>query len=348
MPAICFYREGRYLLANEFPASAILEDAEWAFKGALERHPVHAPSHAGLAEIALLKAFCTYDIAPGKLVEEAEMSARAALDIDPRLASAHIVLGAAACCRWNWSAAAAFDSAKQQAPDEVLSDPWYAAYLLATAVDGRYNAPVAHWEFLEQYPQAREPLRMMRLRMWEMKGNTFARAVSEVFFYATRHGTPDISQSTTSKKDWLMLGVFNCARMSEDGQRFRDAPSEDDEPHAQSLAKFLEGNRFIREIWPGLAPVFAATMGFHQIAQDMLDLLLKKAGNGYVRHSQLALAYMAARKNKEAVAELELACREHDPVMAWLHLWPMLDPLRKERKFKTLVKRMKLPESAGA
>jgi hypothetical protein len=222
-----------------------------------------------------------------------------------------------------------------------MIDPWYAAYLLAVAIDNRYDLNDQHWELLEKFPAINEPLRIMRLRMWETRGDTFAQAVSEVFFYATRHGTPEFSKHTLDSKNWLSLGVFNCAKMSEDGFRLRDRPT-DPETAALELSTFLNANRFISQIWPGLAPVFAAYMGFPRIAADMLDLLLQKASSGYVRHSQLALAYMAVGRNHEAVTELRLACKEHDPVMAWLHLWPILDPLRTDQKFQALVKRMEL------
>jgi hypothetical protein len=34
--------------------------------------------------------------------------------------------------------------------------------------------------------------------------------------------------------------------------------------------------------------------------------------------------------------------------MVWLHLWPVFDPLRGHRRFKTLIRRMKLPKAGLA
>jgi hypothetical protein len=58
---------------------------------------------------------------------------------------------------------------------------------------------------------------------------------------------------------------------------------------------------------------------------------------------QLALAYMAVNELEKAIKCLGHACDQHDPRMAWLHLWPILDPLRDRGEFKALVNRMGLP-----
>src|ERR1019366_5759763 len=50
----------------------------------------------------------------------------------------------------------------------------------------------------------------------------------------------------------------------------------------------------------------------------------------------MALMYMGLDRNQEAIEELGKACRDHDPLMVWLHLWPVLDPLRGEEGFKAL------------
>jgi hypothetical protein len=44
-----------------------------------------------------------------------------------------------------------------------------------------------------------------------------------------------------------------------------------------------------------------------------------------------------------AIDALGYACEENDPVMAWLHLLPIFDPLREEPGFKKLIERMNLP-----
>jgi len=62
----------------------------------------------------------------------------------------------------------------------------------------------------------------------------------------------------------------------------------------------------------------------------------------------MALIYMAFGCNQEAIKQLGKACDDLNPLMAWLHLWPILDPLREEEDFKALIRRMNLPASALA
>jgi tetratricopeptide (TPR) repeat protein len=46
-----------------------------------------------------------------------------------------------------------------------------------------------------------------------------------------------------------------------------------------------------------------------------------------------------------AISALEYACEACDPVMAWLHLLPIFDPLRDRPAFRELIKRMNLPNT---
>jgi len=56
-----------------------------------------------------------------------------------------------------------------------------------------------------------------------------------------------------------------------------------------------------------------------------------------------ALAFVGMGRTDEALAELEQACNDGHPLMVWLHIWPVLDPLRERKRFKKLIARMNLP-----
>ena len=58
---------------------------------------------------------------------------------------------------------------------------------------------------------------------------------------------------------------------------------------------------------------------------------------------QVALAQMAMGKPDDAIAELRRAQEEGDPFTVWLHLWPVLDPLREHPEFQSLIADMNLP-----
>ena len=96
----------------------------------------------------------------------------------------------------------------------------------------------------------------------------------------------------------------------------------------------------------GLMVVAYCEMGkmhesFNVNARALMEQM--EAGLQHQGPLSLALAYMGLGKPEEAIATLEEACGEGHPLMAWLHLWPVLDPLRGLESFKRLVAKMNLP-----
>jgi hypothetical protein len=58
------------------------------------------------------------------------------------------------------------------------------------------------------------------------------------------------------------------------------------------------------------------------------------------RPVNLAVAHLAMEEPDKAIGRLEKACAAHDPVMVWLHLWPIFDPSREHPRSCALVARM--------
>ena len=55
----------------------------------------------------------------------------------------------------------------------------------------------------------------------------------------------------------------------------------------------------------------------------------------------MALGYMAVGKHKKALKELVRACLEHDPLTAWLSLWPVFGAFRSTKEFQTMMKHVR-------
>lgn len=81
--------------------------------------------------------------------------------------------------------------------------------------------------------------------------------------------------------------------------------------------------------------------GFQQKADSLLDDL--EADAQWTGPLSFALAYMGKGKTEEAIAKLTDAMDDGHPLMVWLHLWPVFDPLREHEGFGRLVARMNLP-----
>ena len=84
------------------------------------------------------------------------------------------------------------------------------------------------------------------------------------------------------------------------------------------------------------APVDWFTVG-HQI-------LKQRAARTYVRPTDLATAYAACGRNKEAFTWLEKAYREHDSSLVSLKTDITLDKLRPDPRFQDLLRGMNFPQ----
>jgi tetratricopeptide (TPR) repeat protein len=74
---------------------------------------------------------------------------------------------------------------------------------------------------------------------------------------------------------------------------------------------------------------------------DQLAAMLRYSRSKHVAPMQIALGYMGLRKEKEAVAALAQAREEHDPLMAWLHLWPVFKELHPAEEFQRLIRHIR-------
>ena len=96
----------------------------------------------------------------------------------------------------------------------------------------------------------------------------------------------------------------------------------------------------------GLVVLARAEIGKqHASLQQKADSLLDdlEADAQWTGPLSFALAYMGMGKTEEAIAKLTDAMDDGHPLMVWLHLWPVFDPLREHEGFGRLVARMNLP-----
>jgi serine/threonine-protein kinase len=95
------YLRGKHLVEQARPES--LRRAKTYFEEALSRDPQFAPAHAGLATVYGLLAYLYEEPAANAARQEAE--ARRAIEVQPDLAEAYVVLGDhLRYFRWNWAA----------------------------------------------------------------------------------------------------------------------------------------------------------------------------------------------------------------------------------------------------
>ena len=71
-----------------------------------------------------------------------------------------------------------------------------------------------------------------------------------------------------------------------------------------------------------------------------LVTMLRYSRSKHVAPMQMALGYLAVEKQRKACKALAQAREEHDPLAAWLHLWPVLEGLRSGEEFQRLLRQI--------
>ena len=133
------YLKGRYYW-NKRTVEDFKKGIEY-FQQAIEKDPSYALAYAGLADSYILLA--TYNfLPPTEAIPKARAAAMRALDIDSKLAEAHVSLATIEGeNEWNWSAAEKeFKQALKINPNYATAHQWYGEYL---AVMGRFEEALA-------------------------------------------------------------------------------------------------------------------------------------------------------------------------------------------------------------
>jgi tetratricopeptide (TPR) repeat protein len=310
------------------------------FEVAIKREPSYALAHAALAEVSFREALYSSKSAPAKWIKKAEGAAREALSINSDTWRAHIVLGGIHCGRFDWDQAkSAFETAMRIAPLETEEHFFYLAFLAAT---GRSDEALGHARQACGRRGDEDVFATLRLAALcylsrDMKKRLFI--------------TMALTQRAILEKKPLPYGYIlqACVACSSclDGFYLLEEPQ-----------KYVERwhRLFGTEAFPGLAILGLGLIGGkpgdrqmqrkkRAALREKISLLEIKSRKSYVPPVQLALAHLGAKEMDEAVLHLERAVEEGDPKMAWLHLWPLFDPLREHKGFKALIRRMKLPYS---
>ena len=163
------------------------------------------------------------------------------------------------------------------------------------------------------------------------------------------------SEPYTKEEACMRLGEINffpCgieelgrARLKDPQKFFR----EDDAPTGE-LYEYLD--RTIE--WSGYKGVLRAALAYVALAQMKLHGGIPKRWVAEIPHPLMLRSGCWEPKDENgyhrlqdrAIEALSRACDGHEPLMAWLHLWPFLKSLRREPGFRPLIDRMKLPAPA--
>ena len=311
------YLKGRLLWNRRTTQS--LTDAVSSFQQAIVYDGTYAPAYAGLADCyALLGSLPYTALPPNQAFPKAKANAQKALELDERLAEAHVSLGYSALV-YDWDYADAekeFKRAIELRPDYATAHQYYAYYLTAM---GDLNQAIG------------ERKRAVSI---EPRAPLLNTALGEAYYQAKQFRESIESDLTALSFDPnYAVAVINVGRAYEQQAMYPQAL------HAyQSILAFAPNDPALLALLGHLDAVSGRPAAAHKIISQLRQL----SGNRYVPSLYIAMVYTGLGDKNEAFAWLDKAYAERCEYLVYLPTDPMADPLRSDPRFPVLLGRLGL------
>jgi TolB-like protein/Flp pilus assembly protein TadD len=308
------YLKGRFALTKGNRAS--LDEALAFFAAAINADSAFAPAYVGVAATQEQLGTVFFGVPPGDSRPKVIEAARKALELDPQLAEARVLLANALQRDWHW---------------EEAETEYRRAIELSPSDAGAY-AGLAYW--LVCQGRSDEALAWAR-RAQEMDPLTFNSIdVSGILFYSRRYEEA-IRESrrnlTTNPNDPLALWSLGFALVG--------AEQFDDAIHTLEKAASLSDRS------PAVLGVLArayAHGGRRAEAVQVVDELQRRGRKDYVPAAAFLNAYLGLGDKEKAFVWLERAAQERSNIMQYLKVHPFFDLLRGDPRFADYLRRTNL------
>src|SRR6266849_864349 len=306
-------------LKGQFPKSANRADLEQSityFEEAIRKDATFAPAYVGLANIYAVLGTIFVGAPPGEVRPKVINAARKALELDPSLAEAHVLLADIYQERWEWSdAEAEYKKALESKPNDAVAHLGFANWLLC---QGRTDEALA-WS---RHARELDPLGDIGTSIgWILfQARRYDEAIRELRSVLAVH--PD-----SASAHWL-LGFALIGK----GQPEEAIPE-------------LEKTASIMHRSPGSLELLAtahAHAGHRTEALHLINELKQRRQSGYVPAGALINPYLALGDYDQAFAWFERAYQEQSNILQFLKVHPFFDPVRQDPRFKDLLRRVGL------
>jgi TolB-like protein len=310
-----YYLKGRYFWNRRYEKG--MQRGLQYFQQAIEKDPRYALPHVGIADTFGTLGLFSF-MPPHQAYSRAKAAAKKALETDPELAEVYASLGwIAMWYDWDWPAAERhFLKAIQMKPDYALAHQWYGNCLWCT---GRFD------ESIQEKQKAREleplePVNPAQVGVALHIARRFDESIGEL--RKVIESDPEFSIAY-----WFQSFNFMAKKMWNKA--------------IPTIQKFVEltAESVIALSTLGLAYGLA---GMKDEALKILERLDGLSEDHYVGSYWRAVVLLGLGEKNEALENLEKAYLERESLMAALKVWPMLDSLRSEPRFKALLKKMNL------
>jgi serine/threonine protein kinase/Tfp pilus assembly protein PilF len=289
------------------------------FNQSIARDPGYALAYAGLADAYNTASFFNTST-PRDVMPRATAAASKALEIDPRLAQAHISLAYVSLTyEWDWAAATShFDQALALNASAVENHPFYPLYLTV----------------------GRRPADAIRVAERALANDPLSAALSHSLA---------VQLALARKHD---AAIAECRHTIELDPSFAVA--------YEVMAASYAAKGMVREALPliekasGLSPGNAislallgyihANLGQTREARGILERLTALSRERYIPALAFAVVHVGIEERDEAFAWLEKAYAERSNRLAYLGLEPTWDRLRSDPRLGSLLRRIGLPQ----
>ena len=285
------------------------------FNLAVEKDPTCA-----LAQVALAKAEIGFPSWPALPPEErfakAKEAATKAIALQDNLAEAHALLGEAQFNTWQWEPAEKeLKRAIELSPDDARYRAYYGQFLAAM---GRST------QAIEQAEKARELAH---------GSPQIDAAAGAIYYWARRYDKAVELISPAVKSDPMDNFLLGWACVGE--SKWQEA--------INAFATIVPlTDRDAGDVM-SLAYVYASA-GRRSEVPPMLEEVEQKTTLMYVPVYRIAATYLAMGDKERALEWLQKASTDDRGWMVWLKVDPIMDPLRSNPRFQSLLARMKFPQ----
>jgi len=298
---------------------ASLEGGIGHFEEAIRKDPTFAPAYVGLAAADSELGTVLIGGSPAEFRPKVESAARKALELDPELAEAHVLLANIEKDQWQWAEAEAeFRRAFDLNPNDAVAQNGFADWLLS---QGRPEEALA-WA---RRAREHDPLAVSGVKIgWILfQARRYEEAIHEL--RSVLAVLPDHTGAL-----WF-LGFALIAN----GQ-------------AEEAIPVLERVVSTSGHSPAAIGVLIrayAHAGRRADALRALEELKRRQKTGYVPTAAFVNAYLGLDDKEQAFAWLERAYQEKSTILQFLKVHPFFDPIRGDPRFADLRRRVGLDQA---
>ena len=311
------YLKGRYYWYRRYEGG--LQKGLQFFQQAIEKDPAYALPYVGIADTFGLLGCYGY-MPPHQAYPRARAAAKKALEIDRELAEVYPSLGwIAMFYDWDWPAAEKlFLKAIQMKPDYPPAHMWYGNLLYST---GRFDESVRE---------------MRKAKELEPLEPALPTHVGWALYFARRYdeSIEELREAVASDPEFSLPYMWLAAD-------FAAKEMWDDAIAAAQKCVELTGGAVNALSVLGMAYGLA---GMKDEALKILERLDGLSKDHYVGSLYKAFVWVGLGEKIKALENLEKAYLERESLMAYINVWPLLDSLRSEPRFKALLKKMNLDQ----